>query len=88
VNAQREPALFAGVVGAAVALAMAYGIVNEVQGAAWAAFLIALIPLATAWWTRHRVMPVDTIRDAGFNPERVKDRAEDPAVPRNTEGEG
>jgi hypothetical protein len=87
-STKTEPTMTAGVVAAVVGLLVAYGIVNELQGAAWAAFGMAVVvPLAQAWWTRRHVIPVDTIRNAGLNPERVKDRAENPGIPRNTEGE-
>lgn len=86
-NPKSEPAMVAGIA-AVVGLLVAHGIINQMQGGAWAAFGAAVvIPLLQAWWTRHHVMPVDTIRDAGFDPERVKNRAADPGVPRCTAGE-
>lgn len=84
---QKEPALYAGFA-AVVGLLIVYGILTTAQADAWLTVISALVvPMLQAWWTRRKVMPVDTIRDAGLNPERVKERAEDWTVPRNTEGE-
>ena len=88
-NTRTEPAMMAGTAAAAlIALLVVYGVVTEVQGAAWGGLALALIPLVQAWWTRQRVMPTDTIREAGVDPARLKDRASNPGVSRNTEGEG
>lgn len=84
---QKEPALYAGAA-AVVGLLLVYGVLTEAQAGAWLGVAGAvLVPLLQAWWTRRHVMPVETIREAGLNPERVKDQADDPRVRRNTEGE-
>jgi 2-hydroxychromene-2-carboxylate isomerase len=81
----KEPALKAGAFGTAVvAVLLAYRIVNAQQALAWSTLLTmaltALVPLAQAWWTRRKVMPVATIKQAGLDPEAVNRAADDPAV--------
>jgi hypothetical protein len=85
-NPSREPALKAGAFGSAiVALLLAYRIVNAEQALAWGTILTmcltALVPFAQAWYTRQRVMPVDTIKAAGLDPEQVVQDAANPAIP-------
>lgn len=79
---RREPALVAGAAGALIALLVVYGVLDEEQAAAWGGLVAAAAPLLAAVWTRRRVMPVDTIRDAGHSPEAVAKRAADPSIPR------
>lgn len=84
-NTKREPALTAGAIGTAVvALLLAYRVVNAEQALAWSTLLTmaltALVPLAQALYTRWKVMPVHTIKEAGLDPEQVNRAADDPAV--------
>lgn len=82
---KKEPALTAGAVGAAViALLLSYRLVNAQQAAAWSSLLTMalsiLVPLLQAWWTRRKVMPVATIKEAGLSPDAVNEAASDPSV--------
>ena len=78
----KEPALKAGALASAfVALLLAYRLITAEQALAWGAILAwvlaALAPLAQAWYTRIKVMPVDTIKAAGLDPEEVNKAADD-----------
>lgn len=66
----------AGVIGAALALLVAYGVVGEAKATLWGTFLTMLIPVVQGWTTRHFVMPVSKIKDAGLAPETITHRAE------------
>jgi hypothetical protein len=82
---EKEPALKAGAFATAiVALLLAYRIVTAQQALAWGTLLTmlltALVPLAQALWTRWHVIPVDTVKAAGLDPEAVNRAADDPSV--------
>jgi VIT1/CCC1 family predicted Fe2+/Mn2+ transporter len=84
-NTKREPALTAGAFGTAVvAVLLAYRIINAEQALAWSTLLTmvltALVPFAQALYTRRKVMPVDTVKAAGLDPEAVNRAADNPAV--------
>jgi hypothetical protein len=72
------------VCGAFMGLLVFYGVVTATEAALWQAFLSAAIaaaaPLVQAKFTRDRVMPVETILEAGYTPEGVNARAADPRV--------
>lgn len=81
----REPALRAGAVAAAVvALLSAYRIVTAEQALAWTTILTMaltfVVPLVQAWYTRQKVVPVATIEAAGLDPAKVVEAAADPNV--------
>jgi hypothetical protein len=82
---QKEPALKAGAFASAfVALLLAYRLVTAEQALAWGAILAwvlaAVAPLVQAWYTRHKVMPVDTVKAAGLDPAEVNRLADDRSV--------
>ena len=43
--------------------------------------LLPILTVLAGLLGRRKVMPVQTLKDAGLNPEAVKARAADPAVP-------
>lgn len=73
---QNEPAAALGVVGAIIALLVAYGLMDANKAPMWSALAVAVVPLVQAWVTRHLVMPVSKIRDAGLSPQQITNRAE------------
>lgn len=73
---RREPAMAAGIVGAATALAVSYGLLTAERASLWGTLLLAALPLLQAWWTRQRVMPVSKIEDAGLHPDTITHRAQ------------
>jgi hypothetical protein len=81
----KEPAAFAGVLSAASVLIVSYGLMTQEEVGMWAGLVLALIPLIQGFWTRDKVVPVDTIKEAGLTPEVIKERAEDPSIPRALE---
>lgn len=74
----REPALVLGLVAAVIGVLLVYGIVDEKQATAWSAFAAAVIPIAQAVVTRHLVVPVSKVRDAGLEPSQLTAVADDP----------
>lgn len=48
-------------------------------------WLMPVLTLAVGFITRSKVMPVETIRDAGMTPAEVNELAADPNVPRPDE---
>ena len=80
---KKEPALFAGAVAAALSLLVLYGVLDAEKAAGWQAFALALIPVGqmlASWFTRQKVMPVATVKEAGYDPDEVKERAGDPEI--------
>jgi hypothetical protein len=81
----KEPALKAGAFASAViAILLAYRIVSAEQALAWGTLLTmlltALVPFAQALYTRLHVMPVDTIKAAGLDPDELNKAASNPSV--------
>lgn len=71
-----EPAMTAGVIAAALALLVSYGLLDTKKAALWGTLLTGILPLVQAWVTRRYVMPVSKIVDAGLNTETITHRAE------------
>ena len=85
---QKEPAVTIGVaVGAMMGLLLAYDVVDTEKAAAWSAFLLVALPIIQGVFTRFHVFSPNTIREAGLDPAAVKERAEDPSIPRCEKGE-
>jgi uncharacterized membrane protein YhiD involved in acid resistance len=84
-----EPSLTFGASVAAVMGLLVYYRVLTIEGAGvWTTFLLAVgAPLAQAVITRSQVFSSNTIREAGFDPQAVKDRAADASIPRCERGE-
>jgi hypothetical protein len=79
---KREPAIIAGIITAAVALLVSYGIFDSAQARAWETLALVVIPpLAQAIITRQSVFSPATIERAGLSPEAVQERADDPQIP-------
>jgi hypothetical protein len=81
----REPALRAGAFASGVvALLLAYRIVTAEQALAWTTLLTMaltlLVPFVQALYTRWHVMPVDTVKAAGLDPDAVNRAADNPSV--------
>ena len=77
---RREPAVAVGLVTAFLGVLLVYGVLDEKQAAAWGAFLFALIPVVQGVVTRFFVMPVAVVKEAGYDPACVNERADDPNV--------
>jgi len=76
----REPAVIIAVIAAILQAAWLFWTGDVDASATWA------LPVATVLGgllTRRKVIPVETVKDAGLSPTAVKDRAEDPAVPKH-----
>lgn len=77
---RREPAVAVGLVTAFLGVLLVYGVLDEKQAAAWGTFLLALIPVVQGIVTRFFVMPTATVKDAGYDPDCIAERADDPDV--------
>lgn len=47
----------------------------------WEAWLVPVLTMIGGWIGRRKVMPVETIKEAGLSPRAVKERAKDDAIP-------
>jgi hypothetical protein len=75
VKISHEPAMAAGVIGAALALLVSYDVLNAERATLWGTLLTAAIPVAQALVTRRFVMPTSKIRAAGMSPKNISHRA-------------
>jgi len=75
VKVSREPAMAAGVIGAALALLVSYGVLNAERATLWGTLLTIVVPIAQAWVTRHFVMPVSKIHAAGLSTQMISHKA-------------
>jgi len=62
-----EPAMVTGAFTAAIALLVGYGLLDLKRAGLWEALVVALLPLAQAFFTRQQVVPVQKIEDAGMS---------------------
>lgn len=65
----------AGVIGAALALLVSYGVLNAERATLWGTLLTILIPVAQGWITRHFVMSTSKIRAAGLSVHTISHKA-------------
>lgn len=79
---RREPALLAGLVTALLGVLLVYKVLDERQAAAWGALAMASLPLVQGLVTRWLVIPTETVRQAGIDPDTIKRNAADPTIPR------
>lgn len=85
---KNEPAIKAMII-AAVALLVAKGVIHGEHADEWTVivesiFTVIVLPVV-GYWIRSKVMPVETIKDAGLSPDVVKARAADETVTRYEE---
>lgn len=76
----REPALFIGLIVAALNFLLRALDVESVDDEMVQAVASFLLILGGAILTRAKVMPVKTIKEAGLSPRAVEERAHDPEV--------
>jgi hypothetical protein len=81
----REPARKAGAfVSAIVAVLVLYRVLTEEEALVWGRVIEILLqitaPYLTAEFIRGKVMPVDTVKAAGLDPEEVNRDADNPDV--------
>lgn len=75
----REPAVIIATIAALLQAAWLFWSGDIEATATWA------VPVATVlggFLTRQKVIPTETVRDAGESPERIKADAENPTIPK------
>jgi hypothetical protein len=91
IDREREPARKAGLwASGIVGVLLVHRILTAEQALAWTTILTllfaAVAPYVTAELIRRKVMPVDTVKAAGLDPEEVNRAADDPSVRAFKEG--